>query len=116
MSRHLVVLLAALAIVMAGVRSPSCAEPVRLPSIAAGTGSDGSHEDDSGKPNEQCEEQEENERENLHLPTTICLSCLVSGHSAFLAPTTLAAKPRLVRFASLIRGPPAECSADSRRA
>ena len=116
MPRHLVVLLAGFAIVLAGVRGPSAIEPARVPVIAASTGSDGSHEDDSGKPSEQCEEQEENERENLHLPTTICLNCLFSGHSAFLAPATLTAQPRLVRFASLIRGPPAACSADSRRA
>jgi hypothetical protein len=114
--RHLIVLLAGFAIILAGVRGPSATDPVRVTAIAANSGTDGSHEDDSGKPSERCEEQEENEREDLHLPTTICLACLFSGHSAFLAPATLAAKPRLVRFASLIRGPPAACSADSRRA
>ena len=116
MLRHLFVLFAALAIVLAGIRSPSAAEPICVPSIAADSGSDGSREDDSGKPSEQCEEQEENEHENLHLPAAPCVACLFSGRVAFVAPVTLAAKPRLVRLASLIRGPPSAVSADSWRA
>jgi hypothetical protein len=111
----LVVLLAGFAIVLAGVRGPSSTELARVPVIAASTGSDGSHEDDSGKPSEQCEEQEENERENLHLPTTTCLACLFCGHASFVVPVTLAAKPRLVRFAALIRGPPSDFCAGPQR-
>lgn len=114
MPRHLLVPFAALAIILAGVRTASFAEPAFIPTIAAGT--DGSHGDDSGKPSEQCEEQEENEREDLHLPATTCLTFLFAGRVAFLSPATLAGKPRVVRFAALIRGPPAARCEDSRRA
>lgn len=115
MFRHLLVPLAAVAIVLSGVRGPSASEPASLPSITAPRG-DGSHEDDSGKPSERCEEQEENDRENLHLPAPTCLTSLFSGPATFLVPLPTAAKPRLVRLASLIRGPPPTASADSRRA
>lgn len=114
MPRHLLVPFAALAIILAGVRTASFAELAAVPSIAADT--DGSNEDDSGKPSEQIEEQEENEREDLHLPATTSLTCLFAGRIDFLAPAALACKPSVVRFASLIRGPPAARCEDSRRA
>ncbi|MCE9630947.1 MAG: hypothetical protein K8S94_09600 [Planctomycetia bacterium] len=109
--RNLLVALAALATILAGVRSPF-AESLSLETAVSSTDDrtyDGSREDDSGTRSEQVEEDDSEEQDGreVHLFATSALSCSLDACVAGVTRPVVYAAPQARGRSALVRGPPA---------
>lgn len=109
--RNLLVVLAGLSTVLAGIRGSQDSAPQWYPALVGlGSGAlDGSREDDSGTPSEDCEEDDretQGERE-VHLLATTVLACAIESSGVFFQACCRDVKPWQHGRASWIRGPPA---------